>query len=133
MQMDNLEKVDIVRNRMNVSYEGAREVLEANKWDIVEALVHLEKHEEGKKERFFVKGNDLVDKLKEVLRQGNVNRILVKQDEKVLVEIPVTAGVVGAMLAPQLAIVGAVAALVSKCSVEIERDNGSSVNEKVNH
>ena len=131
--MDNLEKVDIVRNRMNVSYEGAREVLEANNWDIVESLVHLEKHESGKKERFFVKGNDLVEKLKEVMRQGNVNRILVKQDEKVLLEIPVTAGVVGAMLAPQLAIIGAVAALVSRCTVEIERDDAPPVTEQVNH
>jgi len=45
----------------------------------------------------------------------------VKQDDQVLVEIPVTAGVVGALLAPQLAIIGAVAALVSKCTVEIEK------------
>lgn len=121
--MENLDKVDLVRKRMNVNYEEAKVALEAANWDVVEAIVKLEKDQQTKREEIFVKGNELVEKVKELVKKGNVTKIRVKQDDKVLVEVPVTAGVVGAVLAPQLAVIGAVAALVSKCTVEIERAN----------
>lgn len=119
--MENLEKIDLLRNRMNVSYEEAKVALESSNWDVIEALIHLEKEEASRKEEIFVRGSELVEKVKELVRKGNVTKVKVKQDDKILVEIPATAGVVGALLAPQLAIIGAVAALVSKCTVEIER------------
>ncbi|HEY8462543.1 MAG TPA: DUF4342 domain-containing protein [Bacillota bacterium] len=121
--MENLEKIDILRARMNVNYEVAKHALESRNWDVVDALVFLEQEERNRKEEILVRGNELVDKIKEVVRKGNVTRIRVKQDDKVLIEIPVTAGVVGALLAPQLAIIGAVAALISRCTVEVERSN----------
>jgi urease accessory protein UreF len=121
--MENLEKIDIVRERMNIGYEAAKAALEAVNWDVVEALVKVEQEARNSKEEIFVRGNELVEKVKDLIRKGNVSRIRVKQDEKVLVEIPVTAGVVGALIAPQLAIIGAVAALVSRCTVEIERQD----------
>lgn len=124
--MENLEKIDILRNRMNVSYEEARSALEATGWDVVEALVKLEQDEKNRKEEIFVRGNELVAKIKELVRKGNVTKIRVKQDEKVLLEIPVTAGVVGALLAPQLAIIGAVATMVSRSTLEIERSNSQN-------
>lgn len=124
--MDNLEKIDILQERMNVSYEEARMALEAVNWDVVDALVKLEKDEKSRKEEIFVRGNDLVEKVKELVRKGNVTKIRVKQDGKTLVEIPVTAGVVGALLAPQLALIGAVATLVSRSSLEIERSSEKS-------
>ncbi|HYH02867.1 MAG TPA: DUF4342 domain-containing protein [Bacillota bacterium] len=119
--MENLDKIDVIRSRMNVNYEVAKRALDSRNWDVVEALVFLEQEERNRKEEFFVKGNELVDKVKEVVRKGNVTRIKVKQDDKVLIEIPVTAGVVGALVAPQLTVIGAVAALISRCTVEIER------------
>jgi hypothetical protein len=122
-KMENLEKIDAVRERMNVTYKEAKDALEASNWDVVEAIVRLEQEEKSKKEEVFVRGSELVEKIKEIVHKGNVSRIKVKQDDRILVEIPVTAGVVGALLAPQLAIIGAVAALISRCSVEIERSN----------
>lgn len=119
--MEHLDKIDVLRERMNVSYEEAKHALEATNWDVVEALVKLERDERSRKEEIFVRGSELVEKVKELVKKGNVTKIVVKQDGKVLVEVPVTAGVVGALLAPQLAIIGAVAALVSKCTVEIEK------------
>lgn len=121
--MENLEKIDLIRNRMAASYEEAKRALESSNWDVVDALVFMEKEETSKKEEIFIRGNELVDKVKELVRKGNVTKIKVKQDDRVLIEIPVTAGVVGALVAPQLAIIGAVAALVSRCTVEIERFN----------
>ncbi|HBF39989.1 MAG TPA: hypothetical protein DDW50_22120 [Firmicutes bacterium] len=119
--MENIEKIDMVRERMDVSYEEAKKALEVSNWDVVEAIIKLERDETARREEIYVRGNELVEKIKEIVRRGNVNRLRVKQDDQVLVEIPVTAGVVGALLAPQLAIIGAVAALVSKCTVEIEK------------
>jgi hypothetical protein len=119
--MENIDKIDMLRERMDVTYEEAKQALEATNWDVVEALIKIERDEKTRKEEIFVRGNELVDKVKELVRKGNINRLRVKQDENVLIEIPVTAGVVGALMAPQLAIIGAVAALVSKCTVEIEQ------------
>lgn len=121
--MENLDKIDLVRKRMNVNYEEAKMALDSVDWDVVEAIVKIEKDQQSRKEEFLVRGNELVEKVKELVKKGNITKIRVKQDDKVLVEVPVTAGVVGAVLAPQLAVIGAVAALVSKCTVEIERAN----------
>ena len=77
---------------------------------------------EARTEDIDVKGDDLVGKLKELVREGNVQRIIVKNDEgETLVEIPVTIGVVRALLAPVWAAVGAIAALVTDCTVTVER------------
>jgi hypothetical protein len=71
-------------------------------------------------------GGAVVDKLKEIIREGNVRRVRVRQGERTIAEFPLTAGVVGAVLAPALAAIGAVLALVNECSIEIEREQPSS-------
>jgi hypothetical protein len=73
------------------------------------------------KESFKVSGAQLIDSVKRLVHEGNVRRVIIKQDERTIVEFPLTVGVVGAMLAPVLAAVGAVAALVAECTVEVER------------
>jgi len=74
------------------------------------------------KEEFSVPSSDLVRRVKELIHEGNVNRIVVK-DEKgnLLLDIPVTAGLVGTLLAPWLAALGVIAALFTKCAITIER------------
>jgi len=74
------------------------------------------------KEEFSVSSDDLVKKVKGLLHEGNVTRIVVKDEEgKVLFEVPATAGLVGAILAPWLAALGAIAALVTRCTIAVER------------
>jgi hypothetical protein len=69
-----------------------------------------------------VAGEDLLRKVKEIIAEGNVRRISIKdKDGKSLVELPLTVGVVGAALAPVLAAVGAIAALVTECTITVER------------
>ena len=76
----------------------------------------------GGRERYRVAGEKLLSKVKELLREGNIRRITIKNDEdKTLIEIPLTFGVVGAALFPVWAAVGAIAALVTDCSIEVER------------
>ena len=74
------------------------------------------------KEEFKINGEDLVKKVKELIQEGNVRRIIIKnKDGKTLLELPLTIGVVGAVFAPVLAAVGAVAALVTECTIVVER------------
>ena len=73
-------------------------------------------------EEFRVSGNDLIDRIKELLHEGNVTRIIVKDEKsKVLLEIPVTVGVIGVVIAPWLAALGVIAALVTNCRIIVER------------
>jgi len=78
--------------------------------------------EKIKKEEFNISGEDVVKKVKELIKEGNVRRIIIKNEEgKILVEFPLTIGVVGAALLPVLAAIGAIAALVAKCTIVIEK------------
>jgi len=73
-------------------------------------------------EELQVSGEGLVTKCKELVHEGNIRRITIKNEEgKTLVEIPLTLGVVGAVLAPTLAAIGAIAALVTNCTIVVER------------
>lgn len=73
-------------------------------------------------ESFSVASDELVKKVKDLLHEGNVRRIIVRDEEgHVLLEVPVTAGLAGAVLAPWLAAVGAIAALVTRCNISVER------------
>jgi hypothetical protein len=73
-------------------------------------------------ERFKLSGEALLSKVKEVVHEGNVRRLVIRnEDERVLIEIPLTVGAVGVLIAPIAAAIGAIAALVTHCSIEVER------------
>lgn len=73
-------------------------------------------------EKFEVASDDLVKKIKEILHEANVTKIIVENEQgKTLLEIPVTVGVVGALFAPWLAALGAIGAIATKCTVKVER------------
>ena len=78
-------------------------------------------------EKIDVKGRHLVEKVKELVREGNVRRIIIKdRDGDTVIEVPVTVGVVGFFAAPSLAAIGALAALAADYSIEVERDGPPS-------
>ena len=73
-------------------------------------------------EEFRVEGEKIIAKIKELLHEGNIRKVIIKdKDGKVLMEIPVTIGVVGVLIAPQLAALGAIAALLSEATVVVEK------------
>jgi hypothetical protein len=73
-------------------------------------------------EEFKVEGEKVVAKIKELFHEGNIRKVIIKDKEgKTLVEIPMTFGVVGALLAPQLAAIGAIAALLTEATIVVER------------
>jgi hypothetical protein len=67
-------------------------------------------------------GGEIIETIKGLIHEGNVRRISIKQDGRTIAEFPLTVGVVGAAVAPVLAGLGAIAALVSDCTIEIERE-----------
>ncbi|MBE3088846.1 MAG: DUF4342 domain-containing protein [Actinobacteria bacterium] len=74
------------------------------------------------KEEFEVKGEDLLKKIKELIKEGNIRKITIKSEEgKTLIQIPLTLGVVGAILLPVWAAIGAIAAIVTKATISVER------------
>jgi hypothetical protein len=74
-------------------------------------------------EEFRVKGEELLSKIKELIHEGNIRRIIIKDREgKTMIEFPLTFGVVGAVLAPTLAAIGAVAALIGEATVVVEKN-----------
>lgn len=73
------------------------------------------------KEELKVSGSQLVDTVKDLLHQGNIRRIVIKQDGQTVIELPLTVAVVGALVAPVVAAVGAFAALATNCSIVVER------------
>ena len=79
--------------------------------------------ENTRTEEFEFNGDRLVEKIKELLHEGNIRRLIIKNEEgHALIDIPLTVGLLGTLVAPQLAALGAIAALVTKGTLVVEKD-----------
>jgi len=127
-----LEKIDIIRDRTGVSYRTAKEALERSNGNVLEALIELDETKETKwTEEFSVRSGEVIDKVKGLIYEGNVNKISVKSDGRTLVEIPVTFGAIGAMVLPHLAVLGVLVAMFKHCTIEVVRNDGSTIKTEV--
>src|SRR4051812_39176219 len=70
---------------------------------------------------FKAEGTNVIDKLKALIHEGNVRRVVIQHEGRTVAEFPLTAGVVGALLAPVLAAIGAIVALLKDCTIQVER------------
>jgi hypothetical protein len=130
-----LEKLDLVRGRAGVSYRTAKEALERNHGNVVEAIIELEEanKDSGNKwtEEFSVRSTEVIDKVKELIHEGNVNKIRVKHDDRTLVEIPVGIGAIGAVVLPQIAALGVLVAVFKRCTIEVvHSENATSEDDR---
>ncbi|MCR2044941.1 DUF4342 domain-containing protein [Anaerosalibacter massiliensis] len=123
-----LDKIDLIVERTGVSYREAKEALEKSNGDVLEAIIYIENQNKSFTENMGNKGEQLLDKLKEYIRKGNVTKIIIKKDGEVIMNIPVSAGTIGTILAPQIALLGFSAALLSKCTFEIVKEDGETIN-----
>ena len=119
-----LEMIDAVRERTGASYSEAKEALEKSEGSVVDAIVLLEK-------KSGVKTEEILDKIKALVKEGNVNKIRVKRGDQVLLTVPVNLGIVGGLIgvaaAPWWGILAAAAAAYGfECKFEIVKDDGSS-------
>ncbi|WP_244833277.1 DUF4342 domain-containing protein [Clostridium sp. BJN0001] len=139
MEKITLEKVDLVRNRINVTYEEAKNALEVCDGNVVDAIVYLEKNEpekvsissecDGSKEKKEMSVKELKEYLKDLIEKGNISRIKIKKDEKVIVNIPVNAGVAAGVIAvmiPQILAALIIAAVTTKVTIEITKCDGTT-------
>ena len=117
-----LESIDAVRERSGTSYEAAREALEATGGSVVDALIYLEQKKKSKTD-------ERIEKLKAIVKDGNVNKIRLKKDEKVLLTVPVNVGIVGGLVglaaAPWSILAAGAAAYGFDVKFEIVREDGS--------
>ena len=125
-----LEKIELVKDRTGATYAESKAALEAAEGSVVDAIIALE--EVKNKEHDKIDGPSLKDspifaKMKEIVDKGNVSRILVSKGGKTIVNFPVTAGVIGAVLVPWGAIFGIVAAMGTQCSIDFVDDKGKVI------
>ena len=132
-----LEKVDLVKERAFVTYLEAKEALEHSNGDVLEALIYIEKnqkeryeeeisHEETSIESETI--SDFKEWIKGLIKMGTVSRIKVKRDDRVLIDVPVNAGLAAgviAVLMPQILAIGVVTAVATKLTIEIQKTDGS--------
>ena len=109
----NLAAVDLLRERMDVGYEQAREALEATNGDVVDALVWLEQHNETSDDEFAALGEHVAEKISEVMAGHQVADIRIKLLDKVVCQFSTTLAGIVAVAAVVLG------ALISNCSVEL--------------
>ena len=123
-----LEKIELVKDRTGVSYKEAKEALEAADGSVVDAIIAIEETVDVKKPN---KANEVagetMDKIKELVKKGNISKISVKKDDETIVNIPVNVGIVGTILAPWGVIAAAIAAFGFKCKIELTTDDGKVI------
>jgi len=123
-----LEKIELVKDRTGVSYREAKEALEAMEGNVVDAIIKIEDEINAKVgAKLSDNGAKIIEKIKEYIRKGNVARITVKKDGEVMLNIPVTVGVVGTVLAPWLTVIGSIVALGMKCEILLVKDDGTII------
>ena len=128
-----LEKIDIIKERTGVSYTEAKEALENCDGDVVNALIYIEAKEQKKSPVFnmdemYTTKDEFFAWIKDVIRKGNVSRVRIKKDEKVVVDIPVNAGIAAGLVGlymPALIGIGILTAVITKVTIEITKEDGT--------
>ena len=123
-----IEKVDMVVDRTGVSYSKAKEALEKSQGDVVDAIIYIESSNKTFTENLGNRGEEIFDKIKESIKKGNVTKIIIKKDGEIIMNIPITAGAIGTIISPEIALLGVSSALLAKCSFEIVKEDGEIVN-----
>lgn len=125
--MNELEKIDLIRERLGIGYKEAKEALDEAEGDVVRALVLLEEKENRFAEKMQGRSQEFMGQLKGILHRGQETRIKVKQGDRTVLEFPAPVGalgVLGVLASSQLAILGALGtmtAMAKNYTLEIER------------
>lgn len=129
-----LEKIEIVKDRTGVTYKEAKEALEHNDGSVVDAIIEIEEliNIEGDNREEDLKAK-IFSKIKDTAEKGNMSRIIVKKGDNILLNLPLTVGVLGVVIAPWGVIFGTIAAFGFNCQIEFVNDKGerTDVNGKV--
>lgn len=122
-----LEKLDIIRERTGVSYGEAKEALEVCDGDVVEALIFLEERKKKDPSQVYTTLEGFKAWLETTIEKGNIKRIRIRKDDKVIVDVPLNAGVAASVIAliwTPLMILTVATAVVTRVTVEITNEDG---------
>ena len=124
-----LEKIELVKDRTGVTYAEAKKALEDADGSVVDAIIAIEEtvNSGDKKRAFGERGEALFSSLKNLVKKGNVAKILVKKDEDVVLNVPLNAGILGICIAPLASVVAIVAAFGFKCTIEVVKTDGTII------
>ncbi len=121
-----VEMIDQVKDRTGVSYKEAKEALERTGGNVVDAIIDIEESlGESVKQSEAKDGKKIIEKLKELVKKGNVSKILIKKDGEVVMNLPVNAGIIAGFVAPWASLFAIIAAFGFKCEIEVVKDDGS--------
>ncbi len=123
-----LEKIDTIVARTSCTYKEAKEALEISDGDVLSAIIYIEDNRNSWAGNISEKGDKMVDKLKEVLRKGNVTKIMIKKDGNVILNLPVNAAILGGIISAPLTLIGLGSAVLAKCVIEVEKEDGKVIN-----
>lgn len=123
----NLEQIDELRKRANVSYEDAKNALEQSGGDLISALVFLEKQNKIKPEEIPSSESKFFKNAKQLIKKGNETKLIVKKDDAVVLNICVTLGIVVTVVAPPVVIVATILALATNHKIRIQKKNSDDL------
>lgn len=120
---DELKKLDLIRERTRASYEEARKALKEANGDVIEAIIAIERAKLTFTEELKVQGRDLIDKLKELIKEGNIARLRVKNKDKThtVIDIPVNGAIILTLFFPVFVALSAVVIYSTDYIIEVER------------
>lgn len=129
MENETLQKIDDILKRTNTDYSTAKQALEDANGDVLEAIILIENQNKNQSnaQSGTNKGEQILNQLKDIIAKGNATKITIKKNNDVIVNLPITAGLIGAFIAPFLSAAGITAALLTQCSVEITQADGKIV------
>ena len=123
-----LEKIELVKDRTGVGYKEAKDALEKTDGSVVDAIILIEETIDDSTKETEKKNVQILDTIKEAVRKGNVSKIVIKKDGDIVMNLPVNIGIISTVLFPWAAIGGCIAALGTKCSIELVKEDGGVVN-----
>lgn len=124
-----LEKIELVKDRTGATYKEAKDALEAADGSVVDAIIAIEEtiNSDFDDAAAGIKESKVIEKAKAIVAKGNMSRIIVKKGDEVVLNFPLTVGVVGAVLVPWGVIFGTIAAIGFNCAIEFVNDKGEVV------
>lgn len=129
MENETLQKIDDILKRTNADFSTAKQALEDANGDVLEAIILIENQNKNQSHQQTGpgKGEQVFNQLKDILAKGNATKITIKKNGETIINLPITAGLIGAFIAPFLSAAGITAALLTQCSVEITQADGKVV------
>lgn len=124
-----LEKIELVKDRTGVTYKEAKEALEETDGSVVDAIINIEESiDNSQKKTLGEQGTAIIDSVKELVKKGNVSKIVVRdRDGETILNLPVNAGIIAAVIAPWGMLAGVIASFGFKCDVEVIKTDGTII------